>query len=281
MFSILILTKNEEDNLPACLASVAWSDDVVVLDSLSTDRTQEIAKSKGARVFERKFDNFGAQRKYALDEIKFEHPWVFHLDADEIFNDELREECERVIKEDQHSGYFVPNKIIFLGKWIKRSTQYPYPQVRLVKVGEISFAQAGHGQKEDQAKRGIGHIHTAYDHFNFSKGLADWIEKHNRYSTQEVEYAAELRKKNIPWGDLFGPKDKRNLALKIIYAHLPLRWLIKFVYLYIIRLGVLDGRPGFYYCGLQAAYEFMITAKMAEDRHQQSLTNSANAPLDV
>jgi len=271
MFPILILTKDEEDNLPACLASVSWSDDVVVLASLSTGRSQEIAKDLGARVFERKFDNFGAQRAYALDEIEFKNPWVFHLDADEIFNDELRAECERVIKEDKLSGFFVPNKIIFLGKWIKRSTQYPFPQVRLVKVGEVTFAQAGHGQKEDNAKRGIGHIEVAYDHFNFSKGLADWIAKHNNYSTQEVAYAAELREKDIQWGDLFGEKAKRNLALKTIYAHLPFRWVIKFVYLYIFRLGFLDGRPGFYYCGLQAAYEFMITAKIAEAKHQKTL----------
>ncbi len=271
MFSILILTKDEEDNLPACLDSVSWSDDIVVLDSLSTDRTQEIAREKGARVFERKFDHFGAQRKYALDEIEFKNPWVFHLDADEIFNSALREECDRVIENDEHSGYFVPNKIIFLGKWIKHSTQYPYPQVRLVKVGEISFAQAGHGQKEDNAKRGVGHIDIAYDHFNFSKGLADWIEKHNRYSTQEVDYAAELREKDIIWGDLFGEKAQRNLTLKTIYARMPFRWLIKFIYLYVIRLGFLDGRPGFYYCGLQAAYEFMITAKIAEAKHKKTI----------
>jgi len=264
MFSILILTKDEEDNLPACLSSVDWSDDVVVLDSLSTDRTQEIAKERGARVFERPFDNFGAQRKYALDEIEFKHPWVFHLDADEIFNDDLRKECDRVIEKDEHSGYSVPNKIIFLGKWIKYSTQYPHPQVRLVKTGEITFAQAGHGQKEDNAKRGIGTIDIAYDHFNFSKGLSDWIAKHNRYSTEEVKYSRSLREAPIPWGGLFKESAERNRAIKAIYARLPFRWMIKFLYLYIVRLGFLDGRPGFYYCGLQAAYEFMITAKTAE-----------------
>ena len=156
MFSILILTKNEEINMRDCMESVSWCDDVVVLDSLSDDDTCEIAEDMGARVFERPFDDFGAQRNYALDEIEFRHPWVFHLDADERFNEELRAECERVIEQDAHSAYFVPNKIIFLGKWIKHCTQYPYPQVRLLKIGEVRFMKAGHGQKEDTASVGWG-----------------------------------------------------------------------------------------------------------------------------
>ena len=109
---------------------------------------------------------------------------MFHLDADERFNEELRAECERVIEEDVHSAYFVPNKIIFLGKWIKHCTQYPYPQVRLLKIGEVRFMKAGHGQKEDTATRGVGHIHTAYDHYNFSKGIGEWLDKHNVYSSK-------------------------------------------------------------------------------------------------
>lgn len=264
MFSILILTKNEEDNLPACLESVSFSNDVVVLDSLSTDDTQAIAKKHGARVFERPFDNFGAQRAFALDQIDYKNKWIFHLDADEIFNEELRKKCEEVIAADTHSGYRVPNKIIFMGKWIKHSTQYPYHQVRLVKRGEVTFEQAGHGQKEADAKRGIGTIDVAYDHYNFSKGLHDWVAKHNNYGTQEAVYAQTLRQQPINWAGLLAEKPERNLALKSIFVRLPFRWLIKFIYLYFIRLGILDGKPGFYYCGLQATYEFQIAAKVAE-----------------
>jgi glycosyltransferase involved in cell wall biosynthesis len=125
MFSVLILTYNEECNLRACLESVSWCDDVVVLDSFSTDRTCVIAREMGARVVQRTFDNFGAQRNYALDEIDFKYPWLFHLDADEQFNEALRLECERVIALNEKSGYFVPNKIIFMGRWIKHCTRYP------------------------------------------------------------------------------------------------------------------------------------------------------------
>ncbi len=265
MFSILILTKDEEANLPACLDSVAWCDDVVVLDSFSGDRTCAIAGERGARVFQRAFDDFGSQRNHALESIPFKHPWVFHLDADERFNGELRDACEREIELDRHSAFFVPNRIIFLGKWIRRSTQYPYPQVRLMKIGEVRFVKAGHGQREDQALRGTGHIEVAYDHYNFSKGIADWVAKHNRYSTEEAALAAELLRAPLAAGELVDRDPVvRKRAMKRLHARLPLRWLAKFIYLYLVRRGFLDGYPGFVYCVLQAFYDFLIVAKMRE-----------------
>jgi glycosyltransferase involved in cell wall biosynthesis len=267
MFSILILTKNEEANLPACLESVAWCDDVVVLDSFSDDRTCDIAREHGGRLFQRAFDDFGSQRNFALDEITFKHPWVFHLDADERFNEELRVVCERAIEREEHSAYFVPNRIMFLGKWIRYSTQYPYPQVRLLKVGEVRFAKSGHGQREDQAKRGVGHIYVAYDHYNFSKGIADWVEKHNRYSSGEAADLLASCSGAVDWGGvLSGDTMRRKRSLKQIHARLPGRWLVKFLYLYIVRRGFLDGYPGFVYCVLQGFYDFLIVAKVKEQR---------------
>jgi glycosyltransferase involved in cell wall biosynthesis len=268
MFSILILTLNEADNIEACLDSVAWVGDVVVLDSFSSDGTVDLAKRKGARVFQRKFDDFGGQRNYALDEIDFKHDWVFHLDADERFNDALRAECERVIALDEKSAYFVPNRIIFLGKWIKRCTQYPYPQVRLIKRGEVRFAKAGHGQREDQAQRGVGHIHVAYDHYNFSKGIEDWIAKHNKYSSEEARLAAEIERR--PLAECFSSDSmQRKRAMKSWFVRMPCRPALKFIYLYFFRLGALDGLPGFYYCILQAFYEFMISLKMRELKRRE------------
>lgn len=262
-FSILILTLNEEDNIADCIDSVSWCDDIVVLDSLSTDRTCEIAEAKGARVFQRKFDDFSSQRNYALDEIDFEHSWVFHLDADERFNDTLKTECGRVIDLDEKSAYFVPNRIIFLGKWIPRCTQYPYPQVRLIKQGEVRFAKAGHGQKEDAAERGVGHIEVAYDHYNFSKGIEDWIAKHNRYSSEEARLASELEKR--PVAECFSRDFMiRKRALKSWFVRLPFRPQIKFCFLYFVKLGLLDGYPGYVYCKLQLMYESMISIKRAE-----------------
>jgi hypothetical protein len=226
-----------------------------------------LAKAGGARLFQRAFDDFGAQRNFALDKIEFKHPWVFHLDADERFNDALRRECERVLAADEHSAYFVPNRIIFLGKWIKHSTQYPYPQVRFLKVGEVRFSKSGHGQREEQARRGIGHIHSAYDHFNFSKGIADWLDKHNRYSSEEATDQGLSRSVPLDWRALvLGGSLPRKRFLKQLHARMPGRWLVKFLYLYFLRFGFLDGSPGFVYCVLQGFYDFMITAKMRENR---------------
>jgi glycosyltransferase involved in cell wall biosynthesis len=271
MFSILILTKDEEANIPACLDSVAWCDDVVVLDSFSTDGTCKAAEQGGARVFRRAFDDFGAQRNYALDHLTFKHPWVFHLDADERFNEALRAECESVIREDRHSAYFVANRIIFLGRWIKHSSQYPYHQVRLIKIGEARFAKSGHGQREDGALRGTGYLRTPYDHLNFSKGVADWVARHNRYSTAEADAAAALVRGPVPFADL-GSKDPavRKRALKRLHARLPARWLWKFIYLYVVRGGCLDGPPGFAYCMLNGFYDFLISVKIKE--HKNDLT---------
>jgi glycosyltransferase involved in cell wall biosynthesis len=270
VFSILILTKNEEANIGACLDSVAWCDDVVVLDSQSTDRTREIAAARGARVFEREFDDFGAQRNHALDHIEFRNPWVFHLDADERFNDVLRQECEEVIAKDEHSAYFVANRIIFLGRWIKHSSQYPYHQVRLVKRGEARFAKSGHGQREDAPRRGVGYLQTPYDHLNFSKGIADWVDRHNRYSSEEAAEASALCEGPVPLGDIVsGHALARKRALKRLHARLPARWFFKFVYLYVWKGGLLDGYPGFAYCTLNGFYDFLITVKIAEARRDQ------------
>lgn len=274
MFSVLILTKNEEANIGACLESVSWCDDVVVLDSRSADRTREIAVSRGARVFEREFDDFGAQRNYALDHVEFRHPWVFHLDADERFNDELRRECEQAIAKDECSAYFVANRIIFLGRWIKNSSQYPYHQVRLVKRGEARFAKSGHGQKEDSALRGAGYLRTPYDHLNFSKGIRDWVDRHNRYSSEEAAEASLICGGGVPALDLLSADSLvRKRALKRLHARLPARWLFKFTYLYVWKLGFLDGYPGFVYCMLNGFYDFLISAKIKEAKAERRATD--------
>jgi glycosyltransferase involved in cell wall biosynthesis len=268
VFSILILTKNEEANMAACLDSVAWCDDIVLLDSHSSDRTREIAVARGARVFERAFDDFGAHRNYALDHIEFRHPWVFHLDADERFNDALRRECDEVITKDEHSAYFVANRIIFLGRWIKHSSQYPYHQVRLVKRDEARFAKSGHGQREDTPRRGAGYLQTPYDHLNFSKGIADWVDRHNRYSSEEAAEASALREGAIPLKEIVaGDSLVRKRALKRLHARLPARWLWKFFYLYFGKGGFLDGYPGFAYCTLNGFYDFLIATKIRELGH--------------
>ena len=260
-FSVLILTLDEEGNLPGCLESVAWCDDVVVLDSLSSDRTVEIARAAGAKVYQREFDDFAGQRNHALGNIKFKHRWVFHLDADERFTPRLRRECEKAIVRDERSGYLVPSKMMLEGRWLKRSGMYPSYQMRLMKLGEISFVQKGHGQREADAARGVGYLHEPYLHFSFSKGLREWSERHRRYARDEAE---EALKESMPavrilTGMFSFDPIRRRRALKQLSFRLPARPLMRFAYMFLFRGGICDGWPGFRYCRLMAWYEKMIS----------------------
>lgn len=185
--SILILTLNEEINLPACLESVKWCDDIVVLDSFSTDKTVDIANTFGTRVFQRKFDNFACQRNYAIDNIKFKHEWLFHLDADEIFTEELKEEMRLKISSEKYDAYRVPSKMMFCGKWLKFSATYPTYQVRIGRYPLFHFKQVGHGQREDLDINRIGTLQNPYIHYSFNKGFSDWFQKHNIYSSLEAK----------------------------------------------------------------------------------------------
>ncbi len=267
--SFLILTFNEERNLPACLEAVAWCDDIVVLDSFSTDGTVEIAKKSGAHVYQRQFDNFAGQRNFALINLEFKHKWVFHLDADEIITDELKSEMEREIENTKVDAFRVPSKMIMLGKWLRFSGMYPAYQVRLGRVGVLRFKQVGHGQREDIDASRVGTLENPYLHYSFSKGFEDWFTKHNLYSTQEaVEGLMIIGKKSIDWGGLLsiGAPTRRRRVLKDISVRLPFRPLLRFLYIYILRCGFLDGTAGFAYCLLLSIYEYLIVIKMKELR---------------
>ena len=269
MFSILILTYNEENNLPECLQSVAGCDDIVVLDSLSSDSTVRIAEgTPNVRVVHRAFTDFADQRNYALEHANFKHEWVFHLDADEHFSTALREECEAMIHRDEKSGYQVPSKMMLWGRWLKHSAAYPVYQMRFHKRTEVRFEQYGHGQRECDALRGIGFLKEPYEHHSFGNGLNEWFERHNRYSEQEAQRTVEsLKKGSFNANDLFTTNRlARRRALKELSFRLPCRPLLRFLYQYLIKLGFLDGAPGLSYCLMQALYETQISLKVTEQR---------------
>lgn len=265
MISVLILTRNEERNLPACLASVAWCDDVVVLDSLSTDRTAELARAAGARVFARAFTDFAGQRNWAHAEVAFRHGWVFHLDADERFTPELRAECAAVAAraDDTHDGWLVAPKMFFQGRWIPHCTDYPAYQARLVRAHGFRFVQVGHGQREAPEMR-VGRLAASYTHDLSACSYDEWREKHERYAREE---AAEIRAHPATVGELFrrvraGPRLERRRALKRLWFRLPFRPVLRFFYQYGWRLGCLDGRAGLAYCRRLSQYEGLIAREL-------------------
>lgn len=264
--SILILTLNEADNISRCLDAISWCNDIVVLDSGSSDDTLKLASDAGCRVFNRPFDNFASQRNFALETVNFRHEWVLHLDADEVVSSELCEEIGVVVEKPGLDAYRIPSKTMFQQRWLRYSGMYPAYQVRLTRLPNFRFRQVGHGQKEDLDASRIGTLENSYQHYSFSKGMREWFEKHNRYSSDEAEETIrQLQRGRVDWAGLVsGESSRRRQALKGFSYRLPFRPLLRFLYMYCFRFGFLDGRPGFSYCCLLAFYEFMISVKVKE-----------------
>jgi glycosyltransferase involved in cell wall biosynthesis len=267
--SVLILTKNEEANLPLCLEAARWCDDVVVLDSGSTDRTVEIAETFGARVYHRPWDTEPAQRAFSLS-LPFRHPWVYNPDADEIATPELIAEMLAVTGDASRPEvcYRVRRKDMFMGKWLRHSSLYPTWFPRLFRPERIRFERLINMAYVADGPEARLQEHML--HYSFNNGLDAWFAKHNMYSTAEaLEAIRTTDAGRIRWCDLvFGSTAARRRALKDLSFFLPLRPLLRFVYSYVCRLGFLDGRAGLTYCRLLMAYEFMIDIKVREARRR-------------
>jgi len=266
--SVVILTLNEEDNLPDALDSCAWCDDVHILDSGSTDNTERIAREREAHFRTNPFESFGQQRNWALDNIPFRHDWLFHLDADERFTPELVAEMAAVLQTDpKRDGFFVPSKLIFMGRWLKRSGGYPNYQMRLLHRGRMRFIDHGHGQREAPGTS-VGALREGYLHHGFSKGLDDWFERHNRYSRLEAEQALADEGTPIRLSGLFSDdRVTRRRTLKRLACKLPIRPQLRLVHALIANGGIFEGRAGWTHAQLMAIYERMIVVKAKQLRH--------------
>jgi glycosyltransferase involved in cell wall biosynthesis len=276
--SIFIQTLNEEDNLPGLLDSVSFADDIVVLDSLSKDRTKEIATSRGCRWYERPFDGRGPHQNWAMEHIDFKHRWVFYLDADERMTPELRAEAEAIAgawdrgemsrERGDPVAYFCGRKNFFLGRWLKHAMP-PGNIMRFFQPPLIRFDRLANPVPTVDGT--VGYLREHFLHYNFSKGLAEWLERHNRYSTYEArETVKALRERPVRPANLFSrDRNTRRLELKNVSFRTPGRPLVKFAYMYLVQGGFLDGRPGLTYCVLQAMYEYQIVLKVRELRRME------------
>ncbi len=190
MISVLILTRNEEQDLPGCLESVAWSDDVHVFDSFSTDRTAEIARAAGAHVTQRAFDGYASQRNAALRTLPFRHEWLLMLDADERPTLTLVEEMRRAVTEPVPgvNAYRIPIAYFFLDGSRLRHAQTTQLFLRLVRPRMVRYEREINEVLKVEGE--TGDLKSDIDHFPFSKSLDHWIQKHNVYSTMEAELIA-------------------------------------------------------------------------------------------
>jgi glycosyltransferase involved in cell wall biosynthesis len=265
--SVLILTKNEQHDLPAALASVAWSDDIHVFDSLSSDATQEIARAAGAQVHTRAFDDYAIHRNAALA-IPFKHPWLFLLDADERPTPELSVEMQRVVGEApaNTAGFRLRRRDFLFGAWLKHAQISPY-YIRLVRPERARYTRAINEVLEVDGP--VAELLHPLDHYPFSKGIAHWIAKHNTYSTMEAELIVGQQGLQDPSlrKALRDPDfHTRRLHQKALFYRLPGRPLIKWCYMMFLRGAILDGAAGVTYATLQSIYEYMIVLKTKELR---------------
>ncbi len=267
--TILILTKDEERNLPFALENVTgWARDVFVLDSGSTDRTCEIAESKGARLFSNPFESYAKQRNHGLQRLPITTPWVLFLDADEVLTAELKEEISRTLPDTGFDGFLMRRRFYFMGRWIRHGGYYPTEILRLFRHGKGTVRRDVNEHVEVEGRVGIlQHDFIDRNH----KGLFEWIEKHNRYSEIEARQLLSASRAEAPEEDrlgarLFGTQAERKQWLRrnVWNTLLPplIRPFLYYFYRYVLRAGFLDGVEGFIYHFLQGLYyPILIDAK--------------------
>ncbi len=270
--SILVLTKDEEVNIAECLKTLAFSDDIVVLDSYSTDRTVEIARSfANVRVIQRKFDTWSKHSNWALENIDFRHPWVYYSDADERVTPSLRDEILRRINDasQPHNAYRVKYHNMFLGRWIRRGGLYPVWIIRLFRPTKIRYEDR-EVNAHPVVEGSLGDLENDFIHYSFNKGLVPWFKKHNSYSDMESKEAVRVLEHETIWEKIKAIPNRvpgvRRRAIKDLSFFMPFRGFVRFFYMYVLRLGILDGRAGFHYACMISMYEYWIELKITERR---------------
>ena len=271
--SILVPTLDEELNLPDCLDSVSWADEVFVVDSYSRDRTVEIAEKRGAQVVQHPFESYSRQKNWALDTLPFRNEWVMILDADERVTPELRCEIESVLPNADCAGYYLNRRVIFLGRWIHHAGWYPNWNLRLFRhqLGRYD----GREVHEHVVLNGpVGYLRKDLVHLD-RRGLEAFVARHNRYSTLEASarFKAECDtpdRARLPVSLLASPVQRKRFLRERVWPRVPAKPLALFVYMYVLRRGFLDGRAGLALCIFQAFQEFMVGLKLAELRRLSS-----------
>jgi glycosyltransferase involved in cell wall biosynthesis len=258
--SCLVYTLNEEINLPHCLGSLRWCDDVVVVDSFSTDRTEAIARTAGARFVQHRFTGFGDQRNWSLEQVALKHPWALILDADERVPESLRKEMTGRLKSvpQDLAAFRLRRRFYLWGRWLRYSSLYPTWVVRLVRVGRVRYVNRGHAETQMVD----GHIDALWEDLidENHKGLEDWWARQDSYSTQEALY--ELRQSGAGLKECFSTDPlRRRAGLKTLARSLPGRPFWYFLYAYGLRRGFLDGLDGLRFCTMKATFQAMVVRK--------------------
>lgn len=307
--SVMIPAKNEERNLPDCLASVKRADEIFVVDSGSTDRTEKIAEEYGAKVIQFKYNGEWPKKKnWALSNLPFKNDWVLIVDCDERIPDQLWQEIKEAIQNPDCTGYYIKRKVIFFGHWVRYGGRYPDWNMRLfqhkkgryeklvksvpntgdneihehivfpkdVEEFDESF-ESGGDQLEVEVKPNVGYLETDMLHKD-NRDFYQWLERHNRYSNWEAQVYLNIIEDKKYTEKIFANLDKffkkgpiKTRILKKIWVRwVPLKPIVRFIIFYIFKFGFLDGRVGLIYALLMSQYEYDIGVKLYELRSRQA-----------
>lgn len=264
--TVVITTKDEELHVGRCLNSALPLGRVVVVDAGSEDATVEIARAHGAEVIDHHWEGYSAQKNWALENLSIKTEWVLFLDADEYLTQRLRNEIEAATRSESIDGFYIARENIILGRRLRHAWWYPDYQMRLFRPTKGRYeSRLVHEHAVIAGETEF--LRSPLLHENL-KGVAAWMERHIRYASLE---ALEIRK--VLRGEpsegvkprIFGSRAERRRAAKVwIWYRMPFRPAVRFLWLYVLRRGFLDGRQGLVYCELIAAYEALIDANLLE-----------------
>ena len=272
--SILVPIKNEAANLPRCLASISWADEIFVVDSQSTDGSQALAAQFGADIVQFQFNGtWPKKRNWALGNLSFSNEWVLILDADEELPPEAREEIEEICTANSRGfdGYFINRRFMFMGKWLRHAYS-PNWILRLFKhklgrYQQMTARDTGSGDHEIHEplilQGRAGRMKAGMNHYAFPT-VDVFVEKHTRYAGWEAAVALDYYQRLGLWGALTKPASGGRERLRRLSYFLPFRPFFKFLYVYFFQLGFLDGPEGYYFARLHAFYEFLSICKTHE-----------------
>lgn len=269
--TVIVPVKNERLNIERCLASVQWADELLVIDSQSTDGTIVMAERLGAQVIQFEFNGTWPKKKnWTLENVPFRNEWVLILDADEVLPPEAAAEIEAVIRNPEFAGYLINRRFLFMSRWLKHA-YFPNWNLRLFKhrlgrYEQLTDRQTSSGDNEVHehvvVDGAVGKLNSLMDHHAFPT-VETFIEKHNRYSSWEAVVALDRYIRPSNQLDKV-PELGMRRKLKQVYMTLPAKPLIRFCYVYFWQKGFLDGLEGFYFSCLHGVYELLIEAKIHE-----------------
>lgn len=258
---VLIPTLNESAVIGETVANALKVGPVFVLDSCSKDGTQEIARAAGAHVVEQKFLGYARQKNWGLDNLPWKGEWVFILDADERITPALRNDLYSVIADPNCAdGYYINRVVLFMGRAIRHGGLYPSWNLRFFKRGKCRYEDRS--VHEHMVCDGpTRYLHEEMLHIR-GESVHEWVRKHIRYADLESDEWVKLR-----YGQEAGASAERLFTRTMkyrqylrreVWPRTPFKPLLRFAYMYFLRLGILDGAPGLHMAMMMTAYEYMI-----------------------